>query len=970
MRPMPTVALAMLALSAGGCVAEMPAEYVDLARPVAAIAPTPIGTGHLGIIESGVPVQLRFPVPAQKPLAAALNLGNIVGFTGNGTSYQLVLRRDAADGPIIYEGPVIADGDEWNATNRAPVDVTAALNDADLRRGYLDVYATGIVAGDGWTVYRHDPGRREITISLLEATPGLRRTIEALAAMRIRGVAVIPMPQQIVLHEGELTLTADSRIILDASAGEDDRFAAEDLAEQIREAGGPRPAIVAGAAPRPGDIVLTRAADLDATDDDLSVTLEQGPEGAYVATVADVARVVARAGEGIWAGAQTLAQLATDGRIPRCEIADWPAYPVRGLQYDVARGQTVEVEWWERVIRALGRCKLNLLVIYGEDDYRFERFPFLGREGTFTPEKARALSEYAHRYHVQLVPQFESLGHASAVLRHEELADLREAGGAWVFCTCNPKTWEFLDAVYAELAEQFPYARYLHVGGDEFEGGFGKCEACRARIAAEGRNALYAEHMNGLADLCRKHGRTMLFWPSHERWTIEAADLLDKSMIPTEWIYHGPREYPQIAQYQALGFADVWASPAVVCFSRIWPDYPTTWRGIRGFLQAGADRGLGGCMTTTWEWRHGGLVTNSLPGMVYAAECAWSLGRTPVSDFERRYAQWWLGLIGEDAGERLHAALIEPWPRDTPAAICYEAKTTTDLWWASPRTVLRTFALKDPRPAEATGAVIAATDAALARLDDLEADATRNADLLAHTRLALEMVGLGARKLVAMQAAAADYHAARRALPGYPATAAERVRRCADGLRALAPPLADAAESYAQAARQVGAAMDDLTRIRALHDDVATLADDLDALAEELRAGTRTELPDGAQFGFPEGDYVPIGHWEPAQMSEEGAELRYDVTAQITAPGTYVIEWEYTRGAHGLTINRTALLADGEPVAVDEHAGWTGAGSRDNLYHLRVDEVRPGARYEVVGTVASRGGTDSRGDVWLITGAR
>ncbi len=938
------------------CAQAPPAEYLGLAETVAAIDPTPIGDGHLGIIESGVPVQLRFPVPDAVPLAYALNLGNIVGFSGHGMSYQLILRRDSADGPVIHEGPVIAVGDDWNASNRAPIDITGALTDQDVARGYIDIFATGIVEGDGWTVYRHDPGRREITASVLRATPELTRLLDTLAQTRERGITLIPAPQDIVLADGALALSPSSRIVLPGAPADEDRFAASDLAQQIRERAGLSLKIVQGGQARPGDIVLERVP-----------TLATEPEGAYHAMVADTAVVSAATAVGVFYGAQTLAQLvAPDGTMPHCEVTDRPSYPVRGLQYDVARGQTVEVEWWKRVIRELGRCKLNMLVIYGEDDYRFDAYPFLGREGTFTPEKARELSEYAHRYHVQLVPQFESLGHASAVLRHEELAGLREAGASWVFCTSNPEVWEFLDTVYGELVEQFPYAQYIHVGGDEFESGFGRCEACRARIEAEGRNALYAEHMNHLRELCAQHGRTMLFWPSHEGWTVESVDLLDKECIPTEWIYHGPRRYPQIAQYQELGFADVWASPAVVCFSRIWPDYRTTWRGIRGFLQAGYERGIGGCMTTTWEWQHGGIVTNSLPGMFYAAECAWSLGRTPVSDFERRYAGLWFGLRSEDAGERLDRTLIEPWPREGPAAICYDSRVITNVWWASPRSVLRDFALKDPRPAQAAQAIIDANDEAIARLREFAAEATRNTDLLAYAELAFDMYRQAARKLIVMRQASDHYQAARDALPEHPQTAAARVERAAEAVRSLAGPLQGAADTYLQAARQVGAAMGDVTRIRALHDQVVALADELDGLAAELRAGERDSLPPGAGFGFVTGNCMRIGGWEPGQMDEESAILRYDITERLTCAGELSVEWQYTRGPHGVHIRRTTLLADGEPVSVDEHEGWAGAGSRDNVYRLRLDAYDTDATYEVEGELASSGGTNSYGDVWLI----
>ena len=951
-------------------------DFVQLAEKVAGIDPTPIGEGHLGQLESGTCVQLRFPVPKEPPLAYLLNLGNIVGYTGDGSSYQLILRRDAEDGPVIHEGPVIAVGDDWNAANRQPIDLTEVIAPGHCRRGYLDVFATGIVEGDGWTVYRHNPGHREIAASVTESSPELRRMIVTLEAMRQRGIAILPMPQEIVIDPGEMQLTEKSRIILAGRPQPGDRFTAEDLAEQIRERTGLSLEIVRDAEVRGGDLVLQTVTGVGVGPMDMRVTVKQHPVGvgAYVLLVAGGVRAWARDAEGLFYAAQTLAQLVdAKGRIPNCEIADWPAYPIRGLQYDVARGQTVEVEWWTRLIRELGRCKLNMLEIYGEDDYRFERYPFLGREGTFTPEKAKELSEYAHRYHVQLVPQFESLGHASAVLRHEELADLREAGGAWVFCTCKPEVWEFLDNVYAELAEQFPYSKYIHVGGDEFESGFGKCEKCRARIAEVGIGGLYAEHMNKLNQLCKKHGRTMLFWPSHRGPTDELSymsvkyiDLLEKDCIPTEWIYHGPQQYPQIAQYQGLGYEDVWVSPAVVCFSRIWPDYRTSYRGISGFHQAGHERGCGGCMTTTWEWRHGGIVTNSLPGMFYAAECAWSLGRTPVSDFERRYAQLWFGMT-EPAGKRLHRALIEPWFRYPAPAICYDSRLLTEVFWASPRTALRDFRLKDSRVADAARDILESNENAVEQLNEFEHHVTRNADLLPYAKLAFMMYQQMARKLIGLMQAADHYARAAQLLPKDRAATAVALRSAAGAIRPVVAEFVTLAALYSRAVAQVGADARDVAEIQQQRRELLDIVDALETLADKVKAGQLDKLPPGERFGFYSGRYTKVGSWQPEQMSEDGSQVRLDVTEHLTRAGEFTIEWEYTRGAHGVHIHRTALVADGEQVAVDEHEGWAGGGSHDNMYRLTLEEFTPGAKYEIVGDLTSSGGTDSRGDIWLVT---
>jgi len=962
-------------------------EYSDLATRLPALEPTPVGEGHLGQLESGAYVQLRFPVPKELPVAYALQLGNVVAYTGKGTSYKLLLRRDALDGAVLYEGPVIlTSGDEWNAENRRPIDITSKLTPDDAARGYLDVFVTAETGGDGWTVYRHNHGRPILAL-VVEASEEMRQAMLQQQAMVERGLALLPAPQRMELAAGDFRLTDDSRIVLPAGATDDDRFAAADLAEHVKQACGRALAIETGARAGSADVALSRG--------DVA---RGGPEGYRLVVDDRGVRVVGGGAPGVFYGAQTVAQLVTErGALPHVTIEDWPDYPLRGLQYDVARGQTVEVEWWKRVIRGLAHLKLNAIMIYGEDDYRFRAFPFLGREGTFTPEKAAEISAFAARYHLQLIPQFESLGHASAVLQHDELADLREAGGAWVFCTCNPATWEFLDKVYGELCEQFPSCRYIHTGADEFESGFGKCPACSERVARDGYTGLYAEHMNRMNELVKKHGRTMLFWPSHggptpelSYLTIKARDLMQRDCIPTEWIYHGPPTYPQIQEYQDLGFKDVWAAAAVVCFSRIWPDYPTTFRGIRGFLKAGAERGIGGAMTTTWEWMHGGVVANSLLGMAYSAECAWSLGKTSVADYQRRYGQRTFGLTPQTAAEQVRDVLADPWPREGPAALLRDSRLMTDLFFEDPRAVRSRLVLRSPGLSDNAQAAYDAVTAAQERLATLRqecesnwqarphvklaraagpgqtpAPGAPNADLLAYTKLAFDMYGHALLKVLVLEEASKAYSSARKLADDRDARA-DALEGAAGLIENLPASLDPCLETYRRAVTQLGAWKGDVDRMVQQRDATVKLAADLRELAGKVRKGEVAELPAASQFGLTRGQTIRVGTWEPAQMDEGGCEIRLDVTDRIKAAGEMLVEWNYTRGAHGVSLDSTELLTNGVPVATDTHGGWTGAGSHDNSYRLKLESYDPAAKYEILGKMRSSGGTDSRGEVWLI----
>ncbi len=940
--------------------AQGPDATAEFSKTLVAIDPTPSGDAYVSETTPDAFAQLRFPVPKPVPITYALQVGNIVALSGNGASYKLILRRDAADGPIIYEGPVIANGDAWNGDNARPIDITAKLTPADAQRGYIDIFASAAVTGDGWALYRNNTGR---PITALAGTPEMRRMAEQAAAIGKRGIAVIPAPQKMVVADGDFKLTAASRILLPKGATDATRFAAGDLAEQITDRCGLKLRVAPYASPTSADIALG-----------IEASVKGGAEAYRLIVDGKGVRAIGGGETGLFYAVQTLAQLVTaKAAVPRVTVDDWPDYPLRGLQYDVARGQTVNVEWWKRVIRSLARYKLNAIMIYGEDDYHFKAYPFLGRPGTFTPEKAAELSAYAHQYHLQLIPQFESLGHAAAVLGHDEMKDLRENGDGWDFCTCNPKTWEFLDTIYGELCQQFPDCKYIHVGADEFEGDFGKCPSCAAKVKAGGYTALYAEHMNKLNDIVRKYGRTMIFWPSHggpsedlSFLSIKAAPQMKLDCIPTEWIYHGPPTYPEIEQYQKLGYKDVWASPAVVCFSVIWPDYTTTYRAIRGFLRAGAQRKIGGAMTTTWEWMYGGIVANSLMGMTYAAECSWSLGATPVDDFERRYGTSFLGMSGPDLGKAVHAVLADPWPAQGPGTILRDSWTMRGLVWEDLRNLRQKWALRSPALHDNAGAIVTAADDALGRLDTLRKGATRNADLFAYAECAFRLYRLGGEKLVAMEKATASYDEAAKHFPADPAAAADSISAAAASVDTLLPDIDLCLTTLKRAADELGAYAGDVDSMTRQRDSAVKLAAELRELAASCKLGAIKELPPARQYGLVSGRIVRLGGWAPAQMSETGLELRLEATGKITHAGDVVVELDYTGGAHGLNIDRVALVADGKEVSADEHGGWAGGGSHENVYHLKLADFSATAKYEIVAKAKSAGGTDSAGDIWLI----
>jgi hexosaminidase len=95
--------------------------------------------------------------------------------------------------------------------------------------------------------------------------------------------------------------------------------------------------------------------------------------------------------------------------------------------------------------------------------------------GFYTQDQVRDVVRYAAARHVEVIPEIEMPGHATAAIAaYPELSceperqyKVAETFGIWttVFCPTE-RTFTFLENVLSEVVQLFP-SRYIHVGGDE-----------------------------------------------------------------------------------------------------------------------------------------------------------------------------------------------------------------------------------------------------------------------------------------------------------------------------------------------------------------------------------------------------------------------------------------------------------------------------------------------------------------------
>ncbi len=204
--------------------------------------------------------------------------------------------------------------------------------------------------------------------------------------------------------------------------------------------------------------------------------------------------------------------------VPNVDIIDYPRFGWRGLMFDVSRHFFTKQEVMD-YIDQMARYKFNLFHWHLTDDegwrIQINSLPRLtevgawnvmkvGSFGSFTPpapneprnyggfytqNDIKEVVQYAKERFVNILPEVDVPGHSLAAIA--SYPDLSCTAGAdkyqvrsgesimdWhndgtftakidnTLCPANEKVYTFLDKVFTEVAELFPF-EYIHAGGDE-----------------------------------------------------------------------------------------------------------------------------------------------------------------------------------------------------------------------------------------------------------------------------------------------------------------------------------------------------------------------------------------------------------------------------------------------------------------------------------------------------------------------
>ena len=268
-----------------------------------------------------------------------------------------------------------------------------------------------------------------------------------------------------------------------------------------------------------------------------------GPEAYELNVAPHRITVTAGTAEGLFYGAVTLWQLLPPGpaagRIPAQTIRDAPAYRWRGLMLDSAR-HFQSPAFIRSMIDWMAWHKLNVLQWHLTDDqgWRLEirKYPRLTSVGAwriepggaryggfYTQDEVRDIVRFASTRHVQIIPEIDMPGHATAAIAAYPALG---AGTGAVSVSANwgvlthlfnlePQTFRFLEDVLSEVAQLFP-SPIIHIGGDEVvKAEWNASRQVRARatkLGIQDPNGVQAYFTQRIGRFLAAQGRRIVGW--------------------------------------------------------------------------------------------------------------------------------------------------------------------------------------------------------------------------------------------------------------------------------------------------------------------------------------------------------------------------------------------------------------------------------------------------------------------------
>lgn len=471
------------------------------------------------------------------------------------------------------------------------------------------------------------------------------------------GLYVIPYPQQVTIGGEDFVLTNNFTIVLDKKSSEVDKFTASELLNNLQKEWG----ITGSVSNIEGDnsIILSHK----------NVAAGLKEQGYEIESSANKIIIKSASETGLFYGTQTLLQLIKKAKtgliIPGLKITDWPDIKKRAVHYDTKHHQDKK-SYVEGFIKDLAKYKINQLVWEWEDKLAYQSHPGVGAPGAFTIEEMQELTRYAKKYHVELVPLVQGLGHVSFILKWPQHAHLREIEDSnWEFCPLKEGSYDLLFDLWKEAIEATPGSEYIHIGSDEtYE--LAACDECKAKANEIGKSGVYHLFVKKAAEHLQKLGRKVMVWERPMGWEESKSPVknfdLAKGLVLTEFYRYEVTDFRYSTKAKDLGYEvyvydpNPYVTPLFVPYFFVKDKNNVITKNgsleeSHKLLSLAATSGIfDGMINTSWD--DDGLHNQMwMMSFINSAEYSWSGSNPSLPEFQEAFYKNYYGNSASNMGE-------------------------------------------------------------------------------------------------------------------------------------------------------------------------------------------------------------------------------------------------------------------------------------------------------------------------------
>ena len=186
------------------------------------------------------------------------------------------------------------------------------------------------------------------------------------------------------------------------------------------------------------------------------------------------------------------------------QVNEKAVFETCGISIDLSRNAVLKVSTFKDVVRRIALMGLTSILLYTEDTYRMEKYPYFGyMRGAYSEEELREMVDYAEIFGIEAIPNIQTLGHLESTLRWSYSYDMQDTNA--VLLIDEPKTYEFIEEMFKTTRRCYKTNK-IFIGMDEAHGvGTGNFMALHGY---EDRFSLLTRHLGRVMEIAEKYGFT------------------------------------------------------------------------------------------------------------------------------------------------------------------------------------------------------------------------------------------------------------------------------------------------------------------------------------------------------------------------------------------------------------------------------------------------------------------------------